>query len=93
MPKAARVAVVLAVVLAAASPARAADEKVNVVQYALSHPTDNSHLRSPPQLGDSVPQSVKLVQPEGSHAFAYFYYAGQPIIVDVKTRSIVRIGG
>ncbi|MBO0903677.1 hypothetical protein [Jiella sonneratiae] len=75
------------------SPAIAADESVNVLQYALAHPTDNASLRAPPALGDSVPGSVKLQQPKGSKAFAYFYYAGQPVIVDMKTRSIVRIGG
>ena len=79
--------------IAALVPARAADEKVNVLQYALAHPTDNARLSAPPALGDSVPGSVKLEQPKGSRAFAYFYYSGQPVIVDKKTRSIVRIGG
>ncbi|WP_167591695.1 hypothetical protein [Jiella endophytica] len=75
------------------APALAADERVNVLDYALAHPTDNARLPAPPALGDSVPGSVKLQQPKGSRTFAYFYYGGQPIIVDLKTRSIVRIGG
>ena len=86
-------AALFALQFAMLAPAVAADEKVNVLQYALAHPTDNARLPSPPALGDSVPGSVKLAQPQGSQAFAYFYYGGQPIIVDMKTRSIVRIGG
>ena len=77
---------------AAVAPAFAAEGKVNVLQYALSHPTDNARLPAPPALGDSVPKAVKLEQPEGSGGFAYFYYSGRPVIVDLKTRSIVRIG-
>ncbi|WP_083592819.1 hypothetical protein [Aurantimonas sp. 22II-16-19i] len=79
--------------IAALAPAQAADERVNVLQYALAHPTDNARLPAPPALGDSVPGAIKLQQPEGSKRFAYFYYGGQPVIVDLKTRSIVRIGG
>ncbi|MCQ0988843.1 hypothetical protein [Jiella marina] len=85
----------LAVALAVLSPvtSSAADDAVNVMQYALSHPTDNAQLPSPPALGDSVPRSVQLATAEGNGRFAYFYYAGAPVIVDLKTRSIVRIGG
>ncbi|MBP0616309.1 DUF1236 domain-containing protein [Jiella mangrovi] len=78
--------------LAMLVPASAANEKVNVLQYALAHPTDNARLPTPPALGDSVPASVKLQRPEGSSTFAYFYFRGQPVIVDMKTRSVVRIG-
>ncbi|MBO0661370.1 DUF1236 domain-containing protein [Jiella sp. MQZ9-1] len=87
------VAALFALQLAVFTPAQAADDRVNVLQYALAHPTDNSRLPNPPALGDSVPGSVKLERPNGSHAFAYFYWGGQPVIVDLKTRSIVRIGG
>ncbi|MCE7030282.1 DUF1236 domain-containing protein [Jiella avicenniae] len=86
-------AAAFALQLAAFTPAVAADDAVNILQYALAHPTDNARLPTLPALGDSVPGSVKLEQPKGSRAFAYFYYAGQPVIVDMKTRSIVRIGG
>ena len=61
-------------------------------QYALSHPSDNAQMQRPPALGDSVPASVNLQQANGNTSFAYFYYAGQPVIVDLKTRSIARIG-
>ncbi|NDW04596.1 hypothetical protein [Jiella pacifica] len=86
-------AVAFALQFASFAPAIAADDAVNILQYALAHPTDNARLPTLPALGDSVPSSVKLEQPKGSRAFAYFYYAGQPIIVEMKTRSIVRIGG
>ncbi|MCB8840782.1 DUF1236 domain-containing protein [Aurantimonas sp. VKM B-3413] len=93
MHRTARFAAALLAALSLAPAAFAADEKVNVLQYALAHPTDNASLKNSPNLGDSVPPAVKLQQPPGSSSFAYFYYAGQPIIVDLKTRSIVRIGG
>ncbi len=86
-------AALVALQFAALAPAVAADDSVNVLQYALAHPIDTARLPSPPALGDSVPGSVKLEQPQGSRGFAYFYYRGEPIIVDMKTRSIVRIGG
>ncbi|MEF2550702.1 hypothetical protein VQ042_04890 [Aurantimonas sp. A2-1-M11] len=85
------VAAVLAMTLAAV--AQGNDEKVNVLQYALSHPSDNAQMQRAPALGDSVPASVNLQQANGNTSFAYFYWAGQPVIVDLKTRSIVRIGG
>tara|TARA_R110002020_G_scaffold78679_1_gene197705 strand:+ start:200 stop:493 length:294 start_codon:yes stop_codon:yes gene_type:complete len=90
-----RLAIAVAFMLqfSALAPAIAADDAVNILQYALAHPTDNASLPTRPALGDSVPASVKLQQPKGSRAFAYFYYAGQPIIVEMKTRSIVRVGG
>ncbi|KQT83949.1 hypothetical protein [Aurantimonas sp. Leaf443] len=64
----------------------------NVFDYAVSHPTDNAHLPQPPAPGDSVPQSVSLVKIEGNDSLAYFYYDGRPVIVDLKTRSVVRVG-
>lgn len=74
-------------------PAMAQGAKVNVMDYALAHPSDNAQIAEPPQLGDSVPDSVTLHLPDdGTSAYGYFYYAGQPVIVDMKTRSVVRIG-
>ena len=75
-------------------PVMAQGSKVNVLEYALSHPSDNARIPTPPQLGDSVPNSVTLQRPDnGNSAYGYFYYAGQPVIVDIKTRAVVRIGG
>lgn len=65
---------------------------VNVYQYALRNPVDNAHLNRPPALGESVPTAVALVPLDGNKNYAYFYYAGQPVIVDLVTRSIVRVG-
>ena len=66
---------------------------VNVMDYALSHPSDNAQIPSPPRLGDSVPSSVTLQRPDnGNSAYGYFYYAGKPVIVDMKTRAVVRVG-
>lgn len=80
-------------VLAFSSPTLAQDAAVNILQYALSHPSDNARMANPPQLGDSVPGSVQLHRAEGGpSAFAYFYYDGKPVIVDVKTRSVVKVG-
>ncbi|HEX2019748.1 MAG TPA: hypothetical protein VGO17_12475 [Aurantimonas sp.] len=87
--------VLLALALLAAtagSPAFAEGESINIVQYALANPTDNAQMPTPPSLGDSVPQSVQLRQPDPNSSLAYFYYAGQPVIVDLKTRSVVRVG-
>ncbi|UIJ71650.1 DUF1236 domain-containing protein [Aurantimonas sp. HBX-1] len=69
-----------------------AQDSVNVLQFALSNPTDNAQIATPPSLGDSVPQSVALRQPDPNSSLAYFYYNGQPVIVDLKTRSVVRVG-
>lgn len=66
---------------------------VNVMDYALSHPSDNAQISPPPQLGDSVPRSVTLQRPDdGNSRYGYFYYAGKPVIVDMKTRAVVRVG-
>lgn len=76
----------------ASAPALAQGDSVNVLQYALSNPTDNAQMPTPPSLGDSVPESVQLRQPDPNSSLAYFYYNGQPVIVDLKTRSVVRVG-
>lgn len=81
--------------LAGAAQAQGSDEgerRVNVHQFAISHPVPDTRLPISPSLGDSVPQDVRLTPAEGNDNFAYFYYAGQPVIVDLKTRSVVRIG-
>ena len=69
-----------------------AQDRGDMMSYALSHPVDNTSLPYPPALGDSVPQSVALQRVEGVPNFGYFYYGGQPILVDLRTRAIVRIG-
>lgn len=71
--------------------AQGSDSPVNILEYALSHPSDNARIAHPPELGDSVPRSVELKKPEGASAFAYFYYGGKPVIVDVRTRSVVKV--
>lgn len=67
-------------------------DNVNVYQYAIDHPVDDAPLSLPPTLGESVPQTVMLQVSDGNEAYAYFYYAGQPVIVDLNTRSVVRVG-
>ncbi len=76
-----------------AGTAMAQGTNVHVMDYALAHPSDNAQIAVPPQLGDSVPKSVTLQRPDnGNSAYGYFYYAGKPVIVDMKTRAVVRIG-
>ncbi|NDV86405.1 hypothetical protein GTW51_06800 [Aurantimonas aggregata] len=82
----------LALLAATAGTPAWAQDSVNVLQFALSNPTDNAQMATPPSLGDSVPQSVALRQPDPNSSLAYFYYNGQPVIVDLKTRSVVRVG-
>ncbi|MCP3053921.1 DUF1236 domain-containing protein [Aurantimonas marianensis] len=78
--------------LTMAASAQGADEKVIVLQYAADNPSDNAQLPTVPQLGDSVPDTVALQQVPGNSNLVYFYYDGEPVLVDLKTRSIVRIG-
>lgn len=66
-------------------------DRVNIMEYALEHPTDNAPLPSLPELGDSVPKNIVLKRPDGPSRYSYFYYDGRPVIVDMKTRAIVRI--
>ncbi len=92
-PIAAMVALLTVFAPALVGSAMAQDSNVNVLEYALSHPSDNAQISVPPLLGDSVPSSVTVQQPDnGNSAYGYFYYAGQPVIVDMKTRAVVRIG-
>lgn len=67
-------------------------DAVNVYQYAIDNPVDDSKLRIPPTLGESVPRAVNLVSLNPDSGYAYFYYNGRPVIVDVTTRSVVRLG-
>lgn len=78
--------------IALAVPALAQDaQTTSVVDFALSHPADNASVDQLPILGDSVPLSVELRPIEGKPNYGYFYYAGQPVIVDMRTRAIVKI--
>jgi len=75
----------------AAEPAKA-ETRVTVYQYAVDNPVDDSRLRLAPTLGETVPEAIQLVPLEGEAAYAYFYYQGHPVIVDITTRSVVRVG-
>ena len=85
---------VLAALLATAvaTGAQAQDSApVNVHQFAVDHPVADASLRAAPTLGASVPQSVQLAAVEGNGDYGYFYYDGRPVIVDMATRSVVRV--
>ncbi|SKA02719.1 hypothetical protein [Consotaella salsifontis] len=77
---------------ALADTAQPATSNVNVYQYALEHPANDTSVPFLPVLGESVPAKVKIEEPQKGGRYGYFYYAGQPIIVDLATRSVVRIG-
>ncbi|WP_193752868.1 MULTISPECIES: DUF1236 domain-containing protein [Aureimonas] len=79
--------------LAAAPLTALAQDKmpVNAHQYAVDHPVPDVTLRLAPTLGASVPAQVQLAAIEGTKDFGYFYYDGRPVLVDMATRSIVRI--
>lgn len=77
---------------AAAAEAKTAVPRVNVYQYAMDNPVADTQLKIVPTLGSSVPASVALSPCEGEKTYVYFYYGGQPVIVEQATRSIVRIG-
>ncbi|KAA0968560.1 hypothetical protein FPY71_16890 [Aureimonas fodinaquatilis] len=73
--------------------AGAATAQSSIYDYALQHPTEDAALTTPPSLGASVPQNVQLHQADdGNGVYGYFFYDGRPVIVDLGTRSIVRIG-
>jgi len=69
-----------------------AGTRVNVYNFAVENPVDDSSLRVAPTLGETVPPSIQLVPLDGDASYAYFYYNGQPVIVDLTTRSVVRVG-
>jgi hypothetical protein len=76
-----------------AGAASAQDSAPSIYDYALQHPTADARLPSPPSVGASVPQNVEVHQAEGGNGvYGYFYYEGRPILVDMTTRSIVRVG-
>ncbi len=78
---------------AGCGPALAQDqrERVNVYQYAVDHPQADAQMSGPPSLGASVPQTVQLAQVEGEPDYGYFYFDGRPVLVDMRTRSVVRV--
>ena len=75
----------------AAEPAKAAT-RVNVFEFAVNNPVDDSRLRMAPTLGETVPKTIDLVPLDDEASYAYFYYNGRPVIVDLTTRSVVRVG-
>ncbi|KQT43106.1 hypothetical protein ASG43_16465 [Aureimonas sp. Leaf454] len=85
---------IVAVCAAIATLPAAADQRsdVNVYQYAVENPVDDSPLPIPPSLGETVPVTVSLVPLSEDAGYAYFYYNGRPVIVDLNTRSVVRFG-
>lgn len=76
---------------AGAALAQDQKERVNVYQYAVDHPQADAKMNNAPSLGASVPQAVELAQIEGERDYAYFYFDGRPVLVDLHTRSVVRI--
>ncbi|KQQ78894.1 DUF1236 domain-containing protein [Aureimonas sp. Leaf324] len=66
-------------------------ERVNVYQYAVDHPQADAQMKSAPSLGASVPQAVELARVEGEQDYGYFYFDGRPVLVDMRTRSVVRV--
>ncbi|KQT64329.1 MULTISPECIES: DUF1236 domain-containing protein [unclassified Aureimonas] len=82
------------VLVAGSALAAAADQgaDVKVYDYAVENPVDDSPLPIPPSLGETVPRTVSLVPLSKESGYAYFYYNGSPVIVDMRTRSVVRFG-
>ena len=81
----------LLIVAATARGETATPKGGTVYDFAVENPVDDSPLPVPPTLGESVPRTVSLV-PMDDGSYAYFYYDGRPVIVDVATRSVVRLG-
>ena len=75
----------------APSALAAETERVNVYSYAMDHPIADADLRAIPSLGASVPATVQIVTVSGETIYGYFYYGGRPIIVEMSTRSVVRV--
>ena len=77
---------------AGSAAAQDGQPSVLVYDYAVSHPTDDADLQNMPSIGASVPPGVILATAEtGEGVYGYFYFRGRPVIVDMQTRSIVRI--
>lgn len=88
--------VALSAVLLSSAAAVGAQEQqppVLIYDYAVSHPIEDADLPSSPSIGASVPQTVELatIQDRADPFYGYFYYQGRPVIVDLTTRSVVRI--
>ena len=85
----------LAALVLAALPtlAQAQDNggSVNVYQYAVDHPVADVATPMSPLLGASVPQGIELATVGAEPIYGYFYHEGRPVIVDMRTRAIVRI--
>lgn len=86
------VAAVLELLMAAPGSLAADAGRVNIYQYAVDHPVADAAMGSSPSLGASVPATVEVVSASADAVFGYFYYDGHPIIVDMSTRSVVRVG-
>lgn len=82
----------LTTLLAGAAFAQDGQTNVPVYDYAVSHPTEDAQLTTRPSIGASVPPSVEVATSESPDGvYGYFYFQGRPVIVDLETRSIVRI--
>ncbi len=90
------VAVLSAILLSSATVAAAQEEQrpVVVFDYAVDHPVADAELRGAPSIGASVPQTVELatVAETADNVYGYFYWQGRPVIVELSTRAVVRIG-
>lgn len=67
---------------------------VLIYDYAISHPVEDAQLTFSPTIGASVPRTVEVatIEDREDPYYGYFYYQGQPVIVDLTTRSVVRVG-
>ena len=85
-------AAVLSVLFSGAAIAQDLQPSVPVYDYAVSHPTEDAPLPIRPSIGASVPAGVEIATSESPDGvYGYFYFQGRPVIVDLETRSIVRI--
>jgi hypothetical protein len=71
-----------------------AQSRTLIYDYAMDHPTEDANLASMPSIGASVPANVVVATSDDGDdtVYGYFYYEGRPVIVDLTTRSVVRIG-
>ena len=83
-------AVLMTLAISAAAQEKSGNEG-SVIEYAIAHPRSDQSI---PELilGASVPSRIELFKIDDNPKFVYFYHDGEPIIIDVPTRSIVRIG-
>lgn len=89
-------ATLLTASLLVATQAGAQDQTqpVLIYDYAINHPTEDEAVPGVLAIGASVPQTVTIATVEGRQDayYGYFYYQGRPVIVDLTTRSVIRIG-